>query len=57
MTLIVIIRFHKVLGERMNTHTYIRKQNNTLKMSEHITPFVMDPRVPVKIDLEMTTGE
>lgn len=52
-----IIKPFIVIGAKNNTHTTLRKQNSELLFFENITPGVLVPDVPIKIELEIAEGK
>lgn len=46
-----------VIGDRANSHTYIQQHGNELmKTGESFTSSAMNPDVPLKINIEITSG-
>lgn len=56
MLFVISIMFFAVIGDRNNSHVYIRREQNMLKMTENITPNLLDAEVPLRVDLEITKG-
>lgn len=45
-----------VIGSKNNTHTEITGQPNEYRMAFHVTPDILTPDVPVKVNIEITTS-